>query len=567
VARGIAIDFIPPHLFPLPLRGEEERKTSPRERKNSWTLSRERIERGKEKDDFITNTIHLHQIEKEEKMVRKVWSNVFSVRYVLKIVSLLAGIGLLSHVAAIVTFERTYGGTDSDRGFAVQQTQDGGYIISGSTWSFGVGQEDIYVIKTDSLGDTLWTKTFGGTNWDRSRSVQQTQDGGYIISGWSQSFGNGLPDVYLIKTDASGDTVWTKVHGGTSADESFCVRQTSDGGYISVGRTNSYGAGDFDVYLVKTDALGDTMWTKTFGSTFIDYGICVQQTSDQGYVVVGMNGSLPGGDIYLIKTDSLGDSLWTRTYGGNNSDTGYFVNLTQDGGYIIAGATGSYGAGGNDVWLLRIDGNGDTLWTRTYGGSDYDGGFAVQEIQDGYIIGGRTTSFGAGGLDLYLIKIDASGDTIWTRTYGGAEVDWYFSGQQTQDGGYILAGYTASFGAGSDDVYLIKTNQHGLVGIEEGQDMNLQIENVRLEQSQPNPSHSMTTIRFQIATPGHVCINVYDACGRVIKTLVDEEKEAGVYSISWHGHNELGENVPAGVYFYRLEAGKYSQMRKMIMFR
>ncbi len=501
-------------------------------------------------------------------MVSTLWTNVLNARYVIRIVGLLAGIGLMSHVAALITFERTYGGADSDRGYAVQQTQDGGYIITGSTWSYGAGEEDVYLIKTDSLGDTLWTKTYGGTNWDRSHSVQQTQDGGYIIGGWSQSFGNGLPDFYLIKTDASGDTTWTGLYGGTSAEECWYVRQTSDGGYILTGRTNSYGAGDFDVYLVKTDALGDTMWTKTFGSTFIDFSVCVQQTSDQGYVVVGMNGSLPGGDIYLIKTDSLGDSLWTRTYGGNNSDRGYFVNVTQDGGYIITGETSSYGAGGNDVYLIKTDASGDTIWTHTYGSSNTEAGLSVQEIQDdGYIIAGRSNSFGAGELDVYMIRTDSVGDTLWTRTYGGATYDWGYSVQQTQDGGFILAGHTQSFGAGSDDVYLIKTDQNGLVGIEEGQDMNLRTENVRLEQSQPNPFHSMTTIRFQTAFTGHVCLKIYDACGRIIKILVDGKKEAGAYSIPWHGQNELGENVPAGVYFYRLEAGRYTQIRKMITCR
>ncbi len=501
-------------------------------------------------------------------MVSALWLNVFSVKYILRIVGILAMLGFSSHLTALITFEKTYGGADSDRGYAVQQTQDGGYIITGSTWSFGAGQEDVYLIKTDSLGDTLWTKTYGGTNWDRSHSVQQTQDGGYVIAGWSQSFGNGLSDFYLIKTDASGDTTWTGLYGGTSAEECWYVRQTSDGGYILTGRTNSYGAGDFDVYLVKTDALGDTMWTKTFGSTFIDFGVCVQQTSDQGYVVVGMNGSLPGGDIYLIKTDSLGDSLWTRTYGGNNSDRGYFVYETHDMGYIITGETSTYGAGGIDVYLIKTDVSGDTIWTQTYGGSDSEAGLSVQEVQDGgYIIAGRSNSFGAGELDAYLIRTDSVGDTLWTRTYGGATYDWGYSVQQTQDGGYVLAGYTQSFGAGSDDVYVIKTNQYGMVGIEEEQDMNLQTENLRLEQSQPNPFHSMTTIRFQLATPGHVCLMIYDASGRVVQTLVDEEREAGEYSVSWHGQSIFGEYVPAGVYFYRLETGKYKQMRKMILCR
>ncbi len=502
-------------------------------------------------------------------MLGKFWSNVLNVWYVMRVVSFLAMLGFITHLSAIITFERTYGGADSDQGNAVQQTSDSGYIIAGSTRSFGAGEYDVYLIKTDSLGDTLWTKTYGGSNWDKGQSVQQTLDGGYVIAGWTQSFGAGVSDVYLIKTDASGDTVWTNVYGGPNSDEGFSVQQTSDGGYIIVGRTTSYGAGDIDVYLIKTDSSGDTLWTKTYGGTFADQGICVQETSDEGYIITGVDGSFGagGGDVYLIKTDSLGDSLWTKWYGGGDSDRGYFVRETQDMGYIITGETSSYGAGGIDVYLIKTDASGDTIWTQTYGGSNSEAGLSVQEIQDGYIIAGRSNSFGAGELDVYMIKTDSIGDTVWTRTYGGATYDWGFSVQQALDGGYILTGYTQSFGAGSDDVYLIKTNQNGMVGVEEGQDISLQIENITLEQNQPNPFRFTATIRFQIATPDYVCLKVYDTSGRIIKTLVNEEKEAGAYSVPWHGQNEFGENVPAGVYFYELEAGDNTQIKKMIMCR
>lgn len=453
-------------------------------------------------------------------MVGKACEVVSDRHIVLRLASVIAILGFVSSMSAVIKFERTYGGTDSDKGYGVEQTLDQGYIIVGSTWSFGAGQEDIYVIKTDSLGDTLWTKTYGGTNWDRGHSVQQTQDGGYIIAGWSQSFGNGLPDFYLIKTDASGDTAWTRTYGGTGGDDGQCVRQTSDGGYILAGRTNSYGAGDFDVYLVKTDASGDTMWTKTFGSTYIDWSICVQQTSDEGYVVVGMNGSFPGGDVYLIKTDSLGDSLWTRVYGGGDSDRGYFVNLTQDGGYIITGETSTYGAGGSDVYLIKTDASGDTAWTRTYGGADAEAGLAVQEVQDGYIIAGRTNSFGAGELDVYLIKTNSSGDTMWTRTYGGATYDWGFSVQQTQDDGYIVTGYTQSFGAGSDDVYLIKTDQNGYAGVE------------KERQTVLDKNISATIISGLLLLPEGKTCRVFDVAGR---TVAPDRIRPGVYFVEIDG--------------------------------
>ncbi len=162
---------------------------------------------------------------------------------------------------------KAFGGTNEDYGRSVQETSDGGYIIAGYTKSFGAGSYDVYLIKTDANGDTTWTKTYGGSNIDQGYSVEQTSDGGYIIAGNSKSFGAGLDDVYLIKTDANGDTTWTKTYGGSNIDQGYSVEQTSDGGYIIAGYTKSFGAGSYDVYLIKTDANGDTTWTKTYGGS------------------------------------------------------------------------------------------------------------------------------------------------------------------------------------------------------------------------------------------------------------------------------------------------------------
>jgi len=362
---------------------------------------------------------------------------------------------------------RTYGGSEDDQANCVQQTADGGYIIVGRTLSFGAGSYDVYLVKTDANGDTIWTRTYGGSEIDDGRFVQQTTDGGYIIVGKTQSLGAGSDDLYLIKTDANGDTLWTRTYGGENLDSGTSVQQTTDGGYVTSGSTRSYGAGRYDVYLLKTDADGDTphnpnqLGERTYGGSSNDFGLSVRQTTDGGYIIAGKTSSFGAGseDVYLVKVDSDGDTLWTRAYGGSNIDGGYSIQQTSDGNYIVVGSTASFGPGGQDIWLLKIDTNGDTLWAHTYGGSESsDYGGSVQQVTDGgYIIAGSyIEDLGAGQSDIYLLRTNSNGDTIWTRTYGGSDNESGNSCQQTDDGGYIIAGKTDSFGAGSQDVYLVR---------------------------------------------------------------------------------------------------------------
>lgn len=358
---------------------------------------------------------------------------------------------------------KTFGGSSDDRGNFIQQTLDGGYIITGNTQSYGAGNSDFWLIKTDASGDTIWTKTFGGNNDDFGKYVQQSSDGGYIITGYTKSSGAGDYDVWLIKTDALGDTVWTKTFGGVNKDQGYSVQQTFDGGYIITGYTQSYGAGNYDVWLIKTDALGDTVWTKTFGGTNYDRGYSVEQNSDGGYIITGNTKSYGSGnyDIWLIKTDALGNTVWTKTFGGSSLDIGNSVKQTLDGGYVIVGYTDSYGAGSSDLWLIKTDALGDTIWTKTFGGNSSDLGYSVQQTLDGgYIICGYTNSYGAGSSDVWLIKTDSSGSTLWENTFGGNGLDYGYSVQQTSDEGYIVTGYTGSYGAGSFDAWLIRIESH-----------------------------------------------------------------------------------------------------------
>jgi hypothetical protein len=362
-------------------------------------------------------------------------------------------------------WSRTYGGQSNERARCVQQTSDGGFIIAGYTSSFGAGYEDVYLLKTDRNGKEEWSKTFGGSDDDRAFAVEQTSDGGYIVAGGTRSFGAGQDDVFLLRTDADGDQLWLRTFGGAEWDSARSVQQTSDGGFIVAGTTTSFGAGFQDVYLIKTDNNGYHVWPMTtFGGTGIDWGNSVRQTSDGGYIVAGSTGSFGAGsdDAYLIKVSQSGFKVWSKTFGGTANDSARSVRQTSDGGYILAGATTSFGAGGADFYLIKTDGNGNEVGTRTFGGTSTESGYSVQQTSDGgFIVAGTTTSFGAGQQDIYLVRIDPTGNEVWSRTFGGNNMDVAECVQKTSDGGYIVVGWTQSFGAGLSDVYLMKTDADG----------------------------------------------------------------------------------------------------------
>src|ERR1051325_3061392 len=363
---------------------------------------------------------------------------------------------------AQLTFFKTYGGSTIDGAWSVQQTSDSGYVLTAETQSFGSG---VYEIKTNINGNVAWSKAYSG---GYGKNIKEVQGGGYITVGrYTNSF-------YLLRSGSAGNLLWAKQYTGGTDMEGYSIVQAAGGGYVMAGYTNVIGAGGNDIYLVRTDSSGNTLWTRTYGGSgsegLAGWGnISIHKIQSGGYVIGGYTDSFGSGnfDVYIIRIDTSGNILWSKTFGGAGIDRGYgnSINTTFHNTIILAGFTSSFGAGSNDVYFLEVDLNENLLFSKTYGGPGDDVGSSVQETGDGgYIIGGYTNSFGAGDYDIYLLKTDNTGNLIWSKTFGGTGSDRCYDLKQSLDSGYILTGYENSFGAGSDDVFLLKTDASGNEG-------------------------------------------------------------------------------------------------------
>jgi arginine repressor len=272
-------------------------------------------------------------------------------------------------------------------------------------------------VKLDSSGNVVWTKTIGGSYNDVANSIIQSSDGGYVVAGWTSSFGAGSIDIYVVKLDSSGNVVWTKTIGGSSDDFAHSIIQSSDGGYVVAGVTYSFGAG-WDIYVVKLDSSGNVQWTKTIGGSYYDWAHSIIQSSDGGYVVAGETESFGAGvtDIYVVKLDSAGNVVWTKTIGGSSEDRAISIIQSSDGGYVVAGWTSSFGAGDVDIYVVKLDSAGNVVWTKTIGGSSDDFASSIIQSSDGgYVVAGDTESFGAGDVDIYVVKMDANGNVCFSQ--------------------------------------------------------------------------------------------------------------------------------------------------------
>ncbi|MFC5269130.1 gliding motility-associated C-terminal domain-containing protein [Adhaeribacter terreus] len=397
-----------------------------------------------------------------------------------------------------IQWDKTFGGSDYDGLYSLQQTSDGGYILGGTSSSnisgdksqVSRGNTDYWVVKLDSSGNKMWDKTFGGSNKDELFPLHQTSDGGYILGGYSDSgiYGDksqanrGFEDYWIVKLDANGNKIWDKTFGGSERDILSSLQQTSDGGYILGGYSYSSIGSDksqanigsiysCDYWIIKLDANGNKIWDRTFGGSYSDRLHSLQQTSDGGYILGGYSDSGSSGDksqanrgredFWVVRLDANGNKIWDKTFGGSERDEILSLQQTFDGGYIlggysksgISGDKGQASRGSDDYWIVKLDVNGNKLWDKTFGGNDSDVLFSLKQTSDGgYILGGYSSSAisgdksqsSQGNVDYWVVKLDASGSKQWDKTIGGSNLNFFYSLQQASDGGFILGGRSDS---------------------------------------------------------------------------------------------------------------------------
>ncbi|MFC2150158.1 T9SS type A sorting domain-containing protein [Calditrichota bacterium] len=465
-----------------------------------------------------------------------------------------------------ILWHKFYGGNGTDVCYSLIRTLDGGYAMGGSYQSFRTGY-DYLILKTDRDGDLEWSGRFGSdeNKHDICRSVLQDNHGNYLIAGYTSSYGPGTEAVWAIKLDSSGQEIWSEVYGGDGWDVCRSVITVADGGYLLGGYTDSFGAGSTDFYLIRIDSDGEVIWSETFGSRGTEQCRSVIQTDDGGFLAAGITTYLGEGgeEIYAVKIDSAGEVEWSNTYGTEEDNPCYDVVQTSDGGYAFAGGLGTFGfEGTGDFYLVKTDGDGEVLWTETYGGRGEDLCFAIEEVEEGgLVMTGRTNSFDRRtGDDFYLVRTDAEGDVLWETFYGGSSSDNCYS--ITVDvSGYTLSGNTRSFG---DDqrrgrnFWLLKTGLDSANAVWEV-DPSLP-SSADMILAYPNPFNSSTTISYSLPSPGSVSLTIFDTQGRELQHIAGGFKSAGSYSVVW---NAAG--LPSGVYYGKLETGEKVQTIPMVL--
>lgn len=415
---------------------------------------------------------------------------------------------IFSQCSQQTTFQKAYGGSGNERAHSIDLTSDGGYIIAGETTSFGAGNKDWFVMKIDANGVEQWSKTYGTSSVEDgfSITIKQTNDLGYILCGYTEGFGAGSYfDSFIIKIDNVGTIQWEKRIAGSSYDQFRDVIELSNGDFVLTGSGQSYSAGQMDAHVVKISSTGNLIWIKNLGTSSREHSQSIIELPGGNYLLSGTsNYSDPGSstaNAYLSKIDHNGNFIFGRQYGLTSFyDDFNEIKLLSDGNILNIGETASYGVGNFDILLVKTDTSGNVIWSKTYGGTGIDIGVNVNEKLNGeLLISAYTSSYGLNN-QLLLINTNSVGNIIWSKTYGGPnleELDWCGKPMVlTPNGGIIIAGSTSSFGSGNEDVYIVKTNECGESFCNE--------QNVVLTSTSPN---IIATLLNEVNTSGGTLVN------------------------------------------------------------
>ncbi|MFC1549998.1 T9SS type A sorting domain-containing protein [Candidatus Neomarinimicrobiota bacterium] len=462
-------------------------------------------------------------------------------------------------------FERIFGRVDGGGLGSIQETPDGGYILVGSTPNPDEEVNDIYIVKTDAFGEIEWTNIL--VDEDRSEganAIVLTDDEHYMMLGETRRDNFGDPDLLLLKLDLSGNIEWSKTYGGEKDDNSTSLVKTSDDGYLLVGYSDSFNDGsNKDIYVVKVDEEGNEVWTETYGGNGGESASEVINTSDGGYAIVGKTDSKGAGgqDIWLLKLNANGNLDWDKTYGGSDRDGGSDVAEFPDGGYAITGYAIGFGPGATDMFLIGTDELGNELWNSAFGETYRDGASNVLIVDDGIIIAGNIEVIIAPPFeysDIFVIKTDIDGEELWRKQFGGRFSEGASEMILNSDGHIVITGSTGSYSKDNSVYFLNISGQGTFLNISDQGEITLPTE-FFIYPNYPNPFNSTTTISYQLINDNQVMITIYDILGNKIQTLLDSYQLAGRHRIGFEA-----EGLASGTYFFKVQTQSGALVSKMM---
>ena len=371
-----------------------------------------------------------------------------------------------SHLIAQDTFTKVYGGKQDEHAMSVIETRDGDYVVVGFTFSFGQGKSDIWVMKVDEYGEVIWREYYGEEGFEWANDLIETRDGNYVVAGYSKDHESGLSDAWVFQLNRHGELMWSEKYGGDQADEAKSITQTTDGGYAVAGFSHSLSNGESDIWLLRLNAVGNTLWEKNYGGTGTEQGYSIIETSDEGFLIGGYQSYRKSfkADMLLVKVDRNGKGVWRKAIKSPGNDVIEAVLETDEGDYLVAGWGFHEANQSLDAKVFRVSPSGKVLWERNFGGEGKDAVYDIVPTDDGgYALAGQTGSYGSRS-DFWLLKLDENGTPSWQKRSQGESRDWGHALCHTRDGGYLLVGGTKSFAEGGSDMCLMKTDARGNFG-------------------------------------------------------------------------------------------------------